>query len=406
MQPEAALCHTLVESGGHTVAHRTRLFLHRRDGGATSGFVRSSDVGHLIEGLIEAARYRMAKQEQVTKVWIEPGCIVCDACETTAPDVFEVQHENDTCIVRPAALDMEFTKPLSGEIVEAAEECPVDVIKFETVSVEVADEAVAKPAAGAADAKAPSTAAKATPEKVAAPPKPKVVDPAIQALLAATTVRGGNAVIQEGLKDMPEGVKRLAKLSPEKLPPDARHQKVLEKSKAKKDDGPSRREFNATAMVAGWGAMAVGGGVSTLAFARFMAPNVLEIEDPKVRCGPLAKYTAMGLGDVSIEYKPVKPSGFWIIREEGRIAALSIICTHLGCIPSWLPNDRKFKCPCHGSGFKPDGVNFEGPAPRPLERFKIYLDGDEVIVDRSHKDLAMGPNDTAKWDDPEASIPV
>jgi cytochrome b6-f complex iron-sulfur subunit len=115
---------------------------------------------------------------------------------------------------------------------------------------------------------------------------------------------------------------------------------------------------------------------------------------------------AMAPGDVNIDFTPVKPSGFWIIREEERIAALSIICTHLGCIPSWLPNDRKFKCPCHGSGFKPNGTNFEGPAPRPLERFKIYLDGDQVIVDRSRKFLAMGPNDTAVWSDPEASIPV
>jgi cytochrome b6-f complex iron-sulfur subunit len=109
---------------------------------------------------------------------------------------------------------------------------------------------------------------------------------------------------------------------------------------------------------------------------------------------------------VNIDYKPVKPSGFWIVREEDRIAALSIICTHLGCIPSWLPNDRKFKCPCHGSGFTQNGTNFEGPAPRPLERFRIYLDGNEVVVDRSRKFLAMGPNDTAAWNDPEASIPV
>lgn len=61
----------------------------------------------------------------VTKVWIEPGCIVCDACENEAPQVFEVLA--DTCIVRPAA-------PLddAASIVAAAEGCPVDVIKYET----------------------------------------------------------------------------------------------------------------------------------------------------------------------------------------------------------------------------------------------------------------------------------
>lgn len=357
----------------------------------------------------------MATKAVVTKVWIDPGCIVCDACETTCPEVFEVQHDNETCIIRPEALDAEFNKPLTESIIEAAEECPVDVIKFDTVEVDAADVPAPKPAAApAAEAKAadePATAAaKASPEKpaakVAAPPKPKVVDPAIQALLAATTVRGGHAIINRDVQDLPESLKQMSKLSPDKLPPDARHQKVLEKSKTKKEDS-SRRDFVVIgALTVGWGSMAATGGFGNLLFARFMAPNVLEVEDPKVRCGSLAKYAAMAPGEVNEDFKPVKPSGFWIVREEERIAAVSIICTHLGCIPSWLPNDRKFKCPCHGSGFTPNGVNFEGPAPRPLERFKIYLDGDEVIVDRSKKFLAMGPNDTAKWGDPEASIPV
>jgi ferredoxin len=61
----------------------------------------------------------------VTKVWIEPGCIVCDACENEAPDVFWVK--DDTCIVRDnAPLDN------AGAIAAAAEGCPVDVIKFTT----------------------------------------------------------------------------------------------------------------------------------------------------------------------------------------------------------------------------------------------------------------------------------
>jgi len=50
------------------------------------------------------------------------------------------------------------------------------------------------------------------------------------------------------------------------------------------------------------------------------------------------------------------------------IFALSTVCTHLGCTPNWLEADLKFKCPCHGSGFYQNGINFEGHAPRPLER--------------------------------------
>ena len=62
----------------------------------------------------------------VTKVWIEPGCIVCDACEIEAPKVFDVLE--DTCIVKE---DADLTD--GAAIKAAAEGCPVDVIKFDTV---------------------------------------------------------------------------------------------------------------------------------------------------------------------------------------------------------------------------------------------------------------------------------
>lgn len=59
----------------------------------------------------------------ISKVWIEPGCIVCDACEAIFPEVFEVT--DSTCIIRPGA-------PLNDglKVQEAAEACPVEVIKF------------------------------------------------------------------------------------------------------------------------------------------------------------------------------------------------------------------------------------------------------------------------------------
>jgi ferredoxin len=63
----------------------------------------------------------------VLKVWIEPGCIVCNACEDIYPEVFEVT--SDTCLIRAGA-------PLDDglKIQEAAEACPVEVIKYNKVS--------------------------------------------------------------------------------------------------------------------------------------------------------------------------------------------------------------------------------------------------------------------------------
>lgn len=59
-------------------------------------------------------------------VWIEPGCIVCDLCEDTCPEVFHVTPE--TSVVIP---DHRLEWPeLTEKIVHAAEECPVNVIKY------------------------------------------------------------------------------------------------------------------------------------------------------------------------------------------------------------------------------------------------------------------------------------
>jgi cytochrome b6-f complex iron-sulfur subunit len=363
----------------------------------------------------------MATKELVTKVWIEPGCIVCDACETTAPDVFEVL--DDTCIIRPAALTPDFTKPRTQNIIDAAAECPVDVIKFETAAVEVSDaEAAAAPES--APAEKPSVAAKAAePAKAKAHAEPKAAkpekspakaalaaaaaptgaeDPAIAALLRAATSRGGSAGIQKRAASVPEITDAMKRKDPRELPPDARQARIIEAArKAKQDPDQSRRAFMGSAVLAtGWIAFGIGTGVAVgPAFARFMMPNVLEEPDPRVRVGKVQKYLEMNPGDVNEDYKP---QGIWMVREEERIAALNIICTHLGCIPNWLPNDRKFKCPCHGSGYKPNGINFEGPTPRPLERFRVFVEDGILVVDKSKKfQFELG-----QWDMPGSYLAV
>ena len=83
--------------------------------------------------------------------------------------------------------------------------------------------------------------------------------------------------------------------------------------------------------------------------------------------------------------------------------ALASVCTHLGCTPSWLEGEQKFKCPCHGSGFYITGVNFEGPAPRPLERVGIRIAEDGMLeVDKSLK----FQEEMGQWKDPASFVPV
>jgi cytochrome b6-f complex iron-sulfur subunit len=118
---------------------------------------------------------------------------------------------------------------------------------------------------------------------------------------------------------------------------------------------------------------------STVGALRFMFPRVLFEPPTKFKAGFPQDFI---VGEVSDKYKD--EHRVWIVREKEGFYSLIAICTHLGCTPRWLPSDNKFKCPCHGSGYYKSGVNFEGPAPRPLERAAIGLaDDGQLEIDRS-----------------------
>ena len=150
-------------------------------------------------------------------------------------------------------------------------------------------------------------------------------------------------------------------------------------------------------------------GLSWLAFAaattgaltivlRYLFPNVVFEPPTSFRAGLPSEYE---VGVVDERWK--EKFGVWMIRTAEGIYALSTICTHLGCTPNWLSNENKFKCPCHGSGFFKTGINFEGPAPRPLERYRISLTEDgQILIDKSKK----FQQEKGEWNNPESFLNV
>jgi cytochrome b6-f complex iron-sulfur subunit len=151
------------------------------------------------------------------------------------------------------------------------------------------------------------------------------------------------------------------------------------------DDDPGIWRMNRRNLlsVAGWLAFLGFIVTSTIGALRFMFPRVLFEPPTKFKAGYPQDYV---VGEVSEKFKDEKR--VWIVRDKDGFYALIAICTHLGCTPRWLPSDSKFKCPCHGSGFYQSGINFEGPAPRPLERAYISLaDDGQIEIDRSIKFL-------------------
>lgn len=334
--------------------------------------------------------------KEVVKVWIAPGCIVCDACEADCPEVFDVQEE--TCVIRPDALKAEFTKPLTPSILVAAEGCPVEVIKFETIDVEGPEPAAwkekeAAPAAAAAGGGGGASKKAAAPV-YDGPPAPKWASLLRTAHTSGSRSAGGPPIEVRRAKAPAEAI---AAALPDSAPPDAMaaamvgsgfarpRPSVAERIRAKAEGLTSamnvtRRQF-AWSLAVAWGSLAAVGAIAAGGFQTFFVPKVTKEPPSTFRAGRLTDFAEVGV------YEQFKGSQqVWIAHlPDHKLVAISTICTHLGCIPNWLPGDQKFKCPCHGSGYYMSGVNFEGPAPRPLERFKLSMDGDFIVVDKSQK---------------------
>jgi cytochrome b6-f complex iron-sulfur subunit len=119
-------------------------------------------------------------------------------------------------------------------------------------------------------------------------------------------------------------------------------------------------------------------GVNFLMFLRFFFPRALYEPNTIFSIGYPSDF------NLGIDQRYLMTNRSWVVREPDRIFVIYAKCTHLGCTPEWKSAENKFKCPCHGSGYDSEGVNFEGPAPRPMDRAFIHLDPTgKIVVDTS-----------------------
>lgn len=128
---------------------------------------------------------------------------------------------------------------------------------------------------------------------------------------------------------------------------------------------------------------------------KFFFPRTIRERKTSFKLGPPSNY-AFGVDDRwQAEHR------VWVVRDATKLYVILAVCTHLGCTPNWVAAESKFKCPCHGSGFDSEGVNFEGPAPRPMHRCKVVIAPDgQLLVDKlvTYKE--------EDWDRDDAFIPV
>ncbi len=171
----------------------------------------------------------------------------------------------------------------------------------------------------------------------------------------------------------PEGAARSEETTAEAAKPSlaSKLSKAFRTSPSKKDSVKTRRRFVG---------IFTGGFLLTnfLMFLRFFFPRT--IFEPK----RIFRIGAPGDYGIGVDTKFQKSQRIWVVRGTDRLFVIFARCTHLGCTPDWKESESKYKCPCHGSGYDPEGINYEGPAPRPMDRARVELNAEgQIVVDTS-----------------------
>lgn len=136
----------------------------------------------------------------------------------------------------------------------------------------------------------------------------------------------------------------------------------------------SRRKFLSSL---GWLGVAVSGAFAAIG-------NILYLK-PAVSYGPATNFRVGKQEEFKEGIKEVfENERVAVVRDKTGFAAISLVCTHLGC--TIQANDSGFNCPCHGSQFDSEGNVTGGPAPRPLEWYQVSLaPNGELEVDKTVK---------------------
>ena len=147
-----------------------------------------------------------------------------------------------------------------------------------------------------------------------------------------------------------------------------------------------------------WSAIAGSLFVYFLMFLRFFLPRSITEPPTTFRIGAPGDY-ALG-----VDTKWQQQYRIWVTKTSDRLFVIYARCTHLGCTPDWKASENKFKCPCHGSGYDSEGINFEGPAPRPMDRAHVEIDAEGQIVVNVSRLYEWPKGEKGKFDDKDAYI--
>jgi len=149
----------------------------------------------------------------------------------------------------------------------------------------------------------------------------------------------------------------------------------------------SRRNFISIATWVIGGVIGTGLGIPAIAYILGPAKKSNEGQE-WIRIGPVSK---IELNTPTLFKTTLRKQTGWIVNEgelsvylltgNGRdFVAMSNICTHLGCRVRWISEEEQFFCPCHNAVFDKNGDVVTGPPPRPLDRFDVKIEDDQLYI--------------------------
>lgn len=150
------------------------------------------------------------------------------------------------------------------------------------------------------------------------------------------------------------------------------------------EEGTNRRGFCLTLIYGLWGLIAAALGLPAAAY--LLVPPRARNEAEWVEAGSLSELET-GTPE-QLVFRRNRADGWkitsekaaaWVVKKPNQeVVAFAPQCTHLGCGYHWDEQKQHFLCPCHSSTFSIDGQVLSGPAPRPLDRYEVRVQGEKL----------------------------
>jgi Rieske Fe-S protein len=141
---------------------------------------------------------------------------------------------------------------------------------------------------------------------------------------------------------------------------------------------PEQERRNFLKLVLSGGLVALAGTILYPILAYLKPPKQGEVEVTSVSAGKLSEIENESGRIVKFGTKPV----VLIRTAAGDLRAFSATCTHLDCTVQFRKDYGLIWCACHNGKYDLNGRNVSGPPPRPLDEYRVVVQGDEVFVSK------------------------